>query len=86
MTQETKSDDRAGPAPYPERLANLIDRIVCGLGRAVAWLCLAMVVMTVVVVVLRYFFDSGWIWMQESVTWMHGLVFMLAAALSLIHI
>ena len=83
MTQETKSEDQAGPVPWPVRLANLIDRIVCGLGRAVAWLCLAMVVMTVIVVVLRYFFDSGWIWMQESVTWMHGLVFMLAAAYTL---
>jgi TRAP-type mannitol/chloroaromatic compound transport system permease small subunit len=42
-----------------------------------------MVLMTATVVVLRYFFDSGWIWMQESVTWMHGLVFMLAAAYTL---
>ena len=40
-----------------------------------------MVLMTATVVMLRYFFDSGWIWMQESVTWMHGLVFMLAGLL-----
>jgi TRAP-type mannitol/chloroaromatic compound transport system permease small subunit len=66
-----------------EQVAGGIDRLVCWLGRAIAWLCLAMVLMTATVVVLRYFFDSGWIWMQESVTWMHGLVFMLAAAYTL---
>jgi TRAP-type mannitol/chloroaromatic compound transport system permease small subunit len=39
-----------------------------------------MVVVTTVVVVMRYFLGVGWIWLQESVTWMHGTVFMLAAA------
>jgi TRAP-type mannitol/chloroaromatic compound transport system permease small subunit len=66
-----------------EQIATWLDRMVCWLGRTIAWLCLAMVLMTVGVVVLRYFFDSGWIWMQESVIWMHGLVFMLAAAYTL---
>lgn len=65
------------------QIAEGIDRLVCWLGRTIAWLCLAMVLMTATVVMLRYFFDSGWIWMQESVTWMHGLVFMLAAAYTL---
>jgi TRAP-type mannitol/chloroaromatic compound transport system permease small subunit len=44
-----------------EQVAGGIDRLVCWLGRAIAWLCLAMVLMTATVVVLRYFFDSGWI-------------------------
>ncbi len=42
-----------------------------------------MVIVTVVVVVLRYVFDLGYIWLQESVTWMHAVVFMLGAAYAL---
>lgn len=66
-----------------ERLARAIDRFVCLIGRAVSWLCLAMVLVAGVVVALRYFFGIGWIWLQETVTWMHGAVFMLAAAYTL---
>ena len=53
------------------------------IGKLVSWLTLAMVVTTFVIVVLRKFFDVGWIWLQESVTWMHAAVFMLAAAYTL---
>ena len=42
-----------------------------------------MVIVTFMVVVLRYAFDVGWVWVQESVTWMHACVFMLAAAYTL---
>jgi TRAP-type mannitol/chloroaromatic compound transport system permease small subunit len=42
-----------------------------------------MVVVTFVVVVLRYVFDIGFIWLQESVIWMHAAVFMLGAAYTL---
>lgn len=42
-----------------------------------------MVVITFVIVVMRYAFDFGWIWLQETVTWMHAAVFMLAAAYTL---
>jgi TRAP-type mannitol/chloroaromatic compound transport system permease small subunit len=52
-------------------------------GNIVAWLTVPMVVGTFVVVVLRYVFDLGWIWMQESIVWMHAVVFMLAAAYAL---
>ena len=44
-----------------------------------------MVLLTVVIVVLRYVFDAGKIWMQESVTWMHAAVFMLGASYTLLH-
>ncbi len=53
------------------------------LGEAASWLTLLMVMITVVVVVLRYLFDIGFIWVQESITWMHGVVFMLGAAYTL---
>jgi TRAP-type mannitol/chloroaromatic compound transport system permease small subunit len=64
-------------------LVDAINRLSEGIGRAVAWLTLIMVLVTVVVVVLRYLFDVGWIWMQESITWMHAAVFMLGAAYTL---
>ncbi len=54
------------------------------LGRTVAWLTLAMVLVTVLIVVLRYGFEIGFIWMQESVRFMHGAVFLLCAAYTLL--
>ena len=62
---------------------NLLDRISTAIGRAASWLTLFMVVVTFVVVVMRYVFDAGLIWVQESVTWMHAAVFMLGAAYTL---
>jgi TRAP-type mannitol/chloroaromatic compound transport system permease small subunit len=64
-------------------LTPLIDRLNVTIGRACGWLTLVMVVVTFIVVVLRYAFDLGWIWLQETVTWMHAAVFMLAAAYTL---
>lgn len=52
-------------------------------GRLVAWLTLPMVLGTFAVVVLRYELDRGWIWMQEGITWMHAVAFMLASAYTL---
>lgn len=52
-------------------------------GRSIAWLTLPMVAGTFVIVVLRYGFGVGWIWMQEGVLWIHALVLMLAAAYTL---
>lgn len=42
-----------------------------------------MVLVTFLIVVLRKIFDSGFIWMQESLIWMHAAVFMLGAAYTL---
>ena len=52
-------------------------------GKAAAWLTLLMVLVTFVVVVMRYVFDAGLIWLQESVVWMHAFVFMVGAAYTL---
>lgn len=62
---------------------NLLDRISDVVGRAAAWLTLLMVIVMFVVVVMRYVFDAGLIWVQESVVWMHAVVFMLGAAYTL---
>jgi len=64
---------------------NLIDRFSDATGKLVAWLTLAMVIVTFVIVVMRYVFDAGLIWLQESVIWMHATIFMLGAAYTLMH-
>jgi TRAP-type mannitol/chloroaromatic compound transport system permease small subunit len=67
----------------PAAISSLIDRISISIGRATAWLTLAMVVVTFLIVIIRYIFDSGFIWLQESLVWMHAVVFMLGAAYTL---
>lgn len=68
-----------------QALIKLIDKLNEWIGRAVAWLMLAMVLVMCAVVLLRYGFGIGSIKLQESVTWMHGLGFMLGAAYALKH-
>lgn len=68
-----------------ERIAACIDALSEWTGRAVAWLTLAMVLVTCAVVVLRYAFNLGWIALQESITYLHAVVFMLGAAYTLRH-
>ncbi len=62
-----------------------IDRLNDAIGRSVAWLTLAMVLIAFTVVVLRYVYAIGWVWMQESYVWLHGIVFMIGAGYTLLH-
>ena len=62
---------------------NTIDSFTEVLGQLVSWLTLVMVLITFSIVVLRYGFNTGWIAMQESVLYFHGVVFMLGAAYTL---
>lgn len=62
------------------RIADALDTINEWTGRTIAWLTLGMVLVTFLVVVLRYVFDLGWIALQEAVTYQHALVFLLGAA------
>ncbi len=62
-----------------------LEAIADATGRLVAWFTLLMVLVTFAVVVLRYAFNTGWIAMQESITYLHALVFMLGAAYTLRH-
>lgn len=62
-----------------------LERINDRIGRAVAWLALAMVLVTFLIVVLRYVLDLGWIALQESVTYMHAVLFMLGIGFALRH-
>ena len=60
-----------------------LSALCAGVGRAAAWLTLAMVLLTATVVVLRYGFGFGRIYLQEIITYLHAAVFMLAAAWTL---
>ena len=62
------------------RLSALIDGVNHRIGRAAAWLALAMVLVQFTVVVMRYVFGVGSIMMQEAIIYMHGVLFMMAAA------
>ena len=60
-----------------------LEQLSVALGRVVSWMTLTMVLVTFAVVVLRYLFGTGVIWLQESITWLHAVVFMLGAAYTL---
>ncbi|NOQ69180.1 MAG: TRAP transporter small permease subunit [Gammaproteobacteria bacterium] len=49
-------------------------------GRTVSWLSLLLVLITFIVVVLRYVFDSGSIALQEMTTYLHASVFLIGMA------
>lgn len=66
-----------------QKIVQIIDRINDVIGRSISWLTLAMVLVTFLIVVLRYVFSIGWIAMQESVIYLHSIVFMLGAAYTL---
>lgn len=54
-------------------------------GRSIAWLVLIMMVVQFAIVVMRYAFSIHSTIMQESVMYMHAMVFMLGAAWTLRH-
>ena len=55
------------------------------IGRTVSWLMVLMVLVTFLVAVLRYGFSIGWVGLQESYVWMHGIIFMVAAGYTFLH-
>ena len=68
-----------------QKLCDYIDALNERVGKLAAWLVLAMVFVTFLVVVLRYGFNFGRIALQESTTYLHAFVFMLAGAYTLKH-
>ncbi|MEH6557573.1 MAG: TRAP transporter small permease subunit [Oceanicoccus sp.] len=64
-------------------LQNNIDRFSEFTGRILAWLCLLMMLLLCSVVFIRYVLEGGSIALQESVTYLHGSIFMLGAAYTL---
>lgn len=68
-----------------ENICDKIDALNERVGQFAAWLVLALVLVTFLVVVLRYGFNFGRISLQESTTYLHAFVFMLAGAFTLKH-
>lgn len=66
-------------------VAGFIDSLNEWVGRSVSWLALVIVLVQFLIVVGRYVFGIGSIWMQELITYMFGFLFMLGAAYTLRH-
>jgi len=66
-------------------LATSIDNLNEYIGRGVAWVALIMVLVQFAVVIMRYVFSIGFIPMQESIWYMHGILFMCGAGYTLLH-
>lgn len=66
-------------------VCDLIDRINGAVGRGVAWCALALVAVQFVAVLQRYVFGVGWIWIEESIVYIHATLFMAGAAYTLLH-
>src|SRR5215831_4743077 len=64
-------------------LAARIDRLTAAVGRTVMWCLLAMVLVEVAAVLLRYVFGLGSIWLSEAILYAHATLFMGAAAWTL---
>ena len=65
------------------KAAAAVERAIVRIGEAVAWLTFVMTLVTCLVAMLRYGLSLGWIWLQETITWMHAAVFLLAAGYTL---
>jgi TRAP-type mannitol/chloroaromatic compound transport system permease small subunit len=72
--------------PADRRLAAFaaaIDRLTAAVGRAVTWALVAMVLVQVTVVLMRYVLGLGSIWLSEAIVYAHATLFMAAAAWTL---
>jgi TRAP-type mannitol/chloroaromatic compound transport system permease small subunit len=66
-------------------VVHTIDKFTDFFGRWLAWLALAMGLLTALIVVMRYGFNYNSIYIQELVTYLHGSLFMLGSAYALKH-
>lgn len=74
----------AGAAALVQTLAPPIAALVRGVGRLSLYLIVAMALLQFSAVVLRYVFGLNFIALQESVTYLHGAVFLLAGGYALL--
>lgn len=67
------------------KLADVLDWINEQIGRRVTLLATVLVLVQFVVVVLRYAYGSSFVWMQESVIYIHATLFMLAISYTFLY-
>jgi TRAP-type mannitol/chloroaromatic compound transport system permease small subunit len=65
-------------------LADWIDGLNGWIGRIVAWGTIVMGVLQFAMVIARYVFGIGSVWIQESITYLFATLFMLGAAAALL--
>ena len=65
------------------KVSKKINNLNIKIGRLFSWLLLLMVLLTCLIVVLRYLFNIGFIWMQELVRFFYAAVFLICAAYTL---
>lgn len=58
----------------------LAERFIAGVGKAMGWLMVPVVLLVFLVAVLRYVFGIGYAWLSELYVWINGAAVMLAAA------
>ena len=73
-----------GPNSAIQKFSPIFEAITKTAGRMVMWLVLLMALVQFAVVIMRYVFGVNFIFMQESVTYMHGAVFLLAGGYALL--
>jgi TRAP-type mannitol/chloroaromatic compound transport system permease small subunit len=66
-------------------LARSIDAFNGAVGRTVSWIVIPMVLIQVAIVLMRYVFGIGSIMLQESVVYMHAILFMATVGYTLLH-
>ena len=66
-----------------EQLSSTIDYINKIIGRYTAWLILGIVLVQFLIVVMRYIFGIGSIFVQEMIIYQHAIVIMLSAGFTL---
>jgi TRAP-type mannitol/chloroaromatic compound transport system permease small subunit len=73
-----------GVAAMTKRLTPFFEVFIHNTARIVMWFLLFMALIQFGVVVLRYVFGINYIFMQESITYMHGAVFLLTGGYALL--
>jgi len=68
---------------FIRKIATSIDNFTEWTGKIVSWAVLLMVFLMGLIVLMRYFFEIGSIALQESLTYLHALVFLMGAAFTL---
>ncbi|KGK42986.1 C4-dicarboxylate ABC transporter permease [Nitrincola sp. A-D6] len=70
------------------KMLSLLIRLICRinliLGHVFSWFSLGIVLVCFTVVVMRYFFSSGSVWMQDLYVWLNGMMFMGIAGFTLL--
>ena len=83
ITLHVLEKNRAIPMAHSADTENNLDKGIARLGRVISWCVPTMAFLVLIIVVLRYGFNTGAIAAQESVQYLHAIIFMLGAAITL---